>query len=98
MYINQFLNGNRSIRLQSSEESNSNQNLLCTKCFDKINDYDLACMTAARLHHELKLELSKTEAIYAIKKNLQNNEINEPELIIGMPLDSDVTVEIKDEI
>lgn len=84
-YVNIFLNGERSIRHQSSEEeeANSNRNLLCPECFNKINDYDLARVTAARLHQELKWELSRTEAIYASQQNVQNEKTNEPELIIG---------------
>lgn len=86
-YVNRFLDGKVSIRHKSFNEINSNGNLICSKCFNKINDYDLACVTATRLHHDLKWQLSKTEAIYASQKNAQKST-TESELIIGMPLDS----------
>lgn len=86
-YVNQFLDDKPSIRHGTFEETNANRNLLCSGCFNKINDLDLACVTAKRLHHELKWELLQTEASYSSQKNAKNRKI-EPELIIGMPLDS----------
>lgn len=86
-YVKRFLDGKPSDRHEIIDEINSNRNLLCPRCFNKINDFDLACVTATRLHQELKRELSKTETIYASQKNAQKRTV-EPELIIGIELDS----------
>lgn len=91
-HVLQFLNGEPSNRHTSIQNSVSNWNLVCWKCFNKINEYDLACVTAMRLGQDLKRKLSQTETFYMDQQNVQTS--NESELIIGMPLESESQINL----
>lgn len=39
-------------------------NIVCSECLDKIDEYDLACMTVERVERELRAALLHTEAVY----------------------------------
>lgn len=64
-FVWKFLDDKPSVRDDTVDAANSNWNSICVGCFTKINEYDLACETAARLEEELRWELSQTEATYA---------------------------------
>lgn len=49
------------------------------RCFNKVNQYDCACVTAARLEQELRDELSQTEAFYSGQDKA--NETNDEEML-----------------
>lgn len=63
-FVWKFLGDKPSIRDDSIDGANANWSSLCLQCFNKINEYDLACETAGRLEEELRWELSQTEARY----------------------------------
>lgn len=71
-YVWNFLNDKPSVRDESSDGANSNWNLICMECYNKINQYDFACVTATRLEKELRDELTLTEALYAPQQDIQN--------------------------
>lgn len=64
-FVWKFLDDKPSVRDDTVDAANSSWNSICVGCFTKINEYDLACETAARLEEELRWELSQTEATYA---------------------------------
>lgn len=68
-FVWKFLDDKPSVRDDTVDAANSNWNALCIGCFQKINEYDLACETATRLEEELRWELSQTEATYAAQQN-----------------------------
>lgn len=69
-FVWKFLDDKPSVRDDTVDAANSNWNSICVGCFSKINEYDLACETAARLEEELRWELSQTEATYAAQQNV----------------------------
>lgn len=71
-YVWNFLNDKPSVRDDSTDAANSNWNLICMECYNKINQYDFACVTATRLEKELRDELALTEALYAPQQDIQN--------------------------
>lgn len=64
-FVWRFLNDTPSVREDVSDSARSKWSLICKRCLDKINEYDLACVTASQLEEEIRYELSSTEAIYA---------------------------------
>lgn len=72
-FVWKFLNDKPSIRDDSIEAANSNWSLVCMQCLDKINNYDLACVTAAKLEQELRDDLALTEALYAPQQDIQES-------------------------
>lgn len=72
-FVWKFLDDKPSVRDDTVDAANSNWNSLCMGCFQKINDYDLACETASRLEEELRWELSQTEATYAAQQNVAHS-------------------------
>lgn len=59
-FINKFL-GKESARVTSNED----ENIVCTDCLNKIDEYDLACITVERVERELRAALLHTESMYA---------------------------------
>lgn len=59
-FIIKFL-GKESTRLASNED----ENIVCTDCLDKIDEYDMACMTVERVERELRAALLHTESMYS---------------------------------
>lgn len=62
--IERCLGGNRIHRRFDDEPS---QSIICGDCLLKINEYDLACVTAERVGHELQQMLLHTDSIYVNK-------------------------------
>lgn len=58
-------------RIESTKINSSDENCICTDCFEKINEYDLACVTAERIDKELRETFLLTESLLT--------EIVEPE-------------------
>lgn len=64
-FVWKFLDDQPTVRDDSIDGANSNWSLVCSRCLNKINQYDFACVTATRLEQELRDELSQTEAFYS---------------------------------
>lgn len=65
---------------------------ICTPCLLRINEYDLACLTAERVANELRAVILHTDSIYAAneKSDDTQNILNiKPELIESMQLDDE---------
>lgn len=77
-FVWKFLDDKPSVRDDTVDAANSNWNSLCIGCFQKINEYDLACETATRLEEELRWELSQTEATYAAQQNTAHSSSQLP--------------------
>jgi hypothetical protein len=60
-FIVKFL-GKELSRVVTNEDE---ENIVCTDCLNKIDEYDLACMTVERVERELRAALLLTESIYA---------------------------------
>lgn len=58
-FIKRWLDESPSTR----EIDSSDENFVCVDCFDKINEYDLACETAKRIDKELRDSFMKNESI-----------------------------------
>lgn len=56
-YINKFLEYKQDVRFNQTDS-------ICTKCMDKLNEYDKACKIADRIEYELKQALHLTEQTY----------------------------------
>lgn len=82
-FVWKFLDNKPSVRDDSIDAANSDWSSLCAGCLNKINEYDLACMTAANLEEELRWELSQTEDIYTRQHNAVVQE--EVEQAVEMP-------------
>lgn len=95
-YLRQFLNDEPSIRHESFQDRSSIWNSICLKCCNKIDEYDSARVTAAKLGQELKWKLSQTEAFYIGQQNAQKS--NEPELIIGIPLETESLISFHEQV
>lgn len=78
-FVWKFLDDQPTVRDDSIDGANSNWSVVCDRCRNKINQYDYACITAARLEQELRDELAQTEAFYSGKERIdeQNEYINE---------------------
>lgn len=77
-FVWKFLDDKPSVRDDTVDAANSNWNSLCIGCFQKIDEYDLACETASRLEEELRWELSQTEATYAAQQNTAHSSYQIP--------------------
>lgn len=64
-------------------ESESDKNFVCIDCLNKIDEYDLACMTANRVESELRELLVKTESSL-IEKPESIIEFAEPPIEIAV--------------
>lgn len=64
-FVWKFLDDKPSVRDDSIDAANANWSSLCNKCLNKINEYDLALMAAAKIEEELRWELSQTEQLFA---------------------------------
>lgn len=60
-FIVKFL-GKELSRVVTNEDE---ENIVCTDCLNKIDEYDMACMTVERVERELRAALLLTESIYA---------------------------------
>lgn len=69
-FVWKFLDDQPTVRDDSIDGANSNWSLVCARCLNKINQYDLACMTATRLEQELRDELAQTEAFYSGRERI----------------------------
>lgn len=49
---------------------------ICCDCVLKLNEYDLACVTAERVQHELQQMLLQTDKLYVENDALESNEIH----------------------
>lgn len=67
-FVWKFLGDQPSVREDSIDAANAST--VCTTCLNKIDQYDLACVTAEKLEKELRHELSQTETLYALQQNV----------------------------
>lgn len=86
-FVWRLLDDQPSVRDDSVEAANSNWSLLCAQCFNKINQYDLACSTVAKLEKELRDDLALTEALYAPQQQI--DEANSTEDCVSICDDDD---------
>lgn len=70
-YVWKFLDNQPSVRDDSIDAANSNWSSICGWCLDRINKYDLACVTAASIEKELCENLAQTETFYAGQQSTQ---------------------------
>lgn len=82
-FVWKFLDDQPTVRDDSIDGANSNWSLVCSRCLNKINQYDFACVTATRLEQELRDELSQTEAFYSGQERA--DEMNGEQETIGEP-------------
>lgn len=55
-------------------ETDSNENFVCAECLGKIDEYDLACVTANRVETELRVLLLKSESLSSTEAKLEPTE------------------------
>lgn len=82
-FIQKFLGNYPSEREFIPINSNENEHCVCIECLNKIDEYDLATMTAKRMERELRDILLHTEALFY----RENKSFNTDELF-GPPIDS----------
>lgn len=56
---------------------------ICCDCLLKLNEYDLACVTAARVQNELQQMLLQTDQLYVGNDALESNKIHSRRNIIS---------------
>lgn len=78
-FVWKFLDDKPSVRDDSIDAANANWSSLCNKCLNKINEYDSACVAAAKIEEELRWELSQTEQLFAGQENNMTIDENEQE-------------------
>lgn len=64
-FVWKFMDNQPSVRDDSIDAANSNWSSVCARCLDRINEYDLACVTANKFEQELRADLFQTETFYA---------------------------------
>lgn len=77
-FIRKFL-GNYPSERELISNSNENEHCVCIECLNKIDEYDLATMTAKRMESELRDILLHTEALfYRDSKSINVDELIAP--------------------
>lgn len=72
-FVWKFLDNQPSKRDDSVDAANSDWSLICAMCLNKINQYDLACETAAKFENELRNVLSETETRYSNEQSVADS-------------------------
>lgn len=81
VFIRKFLYDNKSDRIFSDDLDSQ---MLCDKCVDKIDEYDLACFTAERVAKEMCEILRKSERTVS-KQIVENNYSENVEIFVVKP-------------
>lgn len=72
--IKQFL-GDDAVHRSIEVELFQNSTHICSECISRINEYDLACVTAERIGNELRELLLHTDSHYSRNKSCTLNEV-----------------------
>lgn len=76
-YIWKWLGGKPSVRNEKTNASQLEDEIICSDCFDTINDYDAALLTAKQCRKQICDKLMKTEAHFQKIQNEENvNVVN----------------------